>query len=56
VSGTGGTAGTLRAAIEAGQVAKRLWLYSNYHSNLSCTSCLTSPPGVPTAGGSTRMR
>jgi MoaA/NifB/PqqE/SkfB family radical SAM enzyme len=41
------TAGTLRAAIDAGRVADRLWLYSNYHCNLRCSYCLTeSAPGV----------
>ncbi len=39
---------TLRAAIDAGQVGDRLWLYSNYHCNLRCVYCLTeSAPGVP---------
>ncbi len=38
---------TLRAAIAAGQVGDRLWLYSNYHCNLRCVYCLTeSAPGV----------
>jgi MoaA/NifB/PqqE/SkfB family radical SAM enzyme len=36
-----GTAGKLAAAIDAGQVADRLWLYSNYHCNLHCVYCLT---------------
>jgi MoaA/NifB/PqqE/SkfB family radical SAM enzyme len=41
------TARTLRAAIDAGRVAERLWLYSNYHCNLRCSYCLTeSAPGV----------
>ena len=42
------TADALRAAIDAGRVAERLWLYSNYHCNLACSYCLTdSAPGVP---------
>ena len=37
----------LRAAIDAGRVGDRLWLYSNYHCNLRCVYCLTeSAPGV----------
>ncbi|HEX2397494.1 MAG TPA: radical SAM protein [Solirubrobacteraceae bacterium] len=41
------TARALRAAIDAGRVAERLWLYSNYHCNLRCSYCLTeSAPGV----------
>jgi MoaA/NifB/PqqE/SkfB family radical SAM enzyme len=42
------TARALREAIDAGRVADRLWLYSNYHCNLRCSYCLTeSAPGVP---------
>jgi MoaA/NifB/PqqE/SkfB family radical SAM enzyme len=42
------TAQALGAAIDAGRVADRLWLYSNYHCNLRCSYCLTeSAPGVP---------
>ncbi|HKG16583.1 MAG TPA: radical SAM protein [Solirubrobacteraceae bacterium] len=42
------TAQALRAAIDAGRVADRLWLYSNYHCNLRCSYCLTeSAPEVP---------
>ena len=42
------TAQALGAAIDAGRVADRLWLYSNYHCNLRCRYCLTeSAPGVP---------
>jgi MoaA/NifB/PqqE/SkfB family radical SAM enzyme len=41
VSARDGTAETLGAAIEAGRVADRVWLYSNYHCNLSCVYCLT---------------
>jgi MoaA/NifB/PqqE/SkfB family radical SAM enzyme len=34
-------------AIESGNLRGRLWLYSNYHCNLTCTYCLTeSAPGV----------
>jgi MoaA/NifB/PqqE/SkfB family radical SAM enzyme len=41
------TAQALRAAIDEGRVADRLWLYSNYHCNLACSYCLTeSAPGV----------
>ena len=41
------TADALRAAIDEGRVAERLWLYSNYHCNLACSYCLTeSAPGV----------
>jgi MoaA/NifB/PqqE/SkfB family radical SAM enzyme len=35
------TAETLGAAIQAGLVSDRLWLYSNYHCNLHCVYCLT---------------
>jgi MoaA/NifB/PqqE/SkfB family radical SAM enzyme len=42
------TAQALGAAIDAGRVADRLWLYSNYHCNLRCSYCLTeSAPEVP---------
>jgi MoaA/NifB/PqqE/SkfB family radical SAM enzyme len=42
------TGDALRAAIDDGRVADRLWLYSNYHCNLRCRYCLTeSAPGVP---------
>jgi MoaA/NifB/PqqE/SkfB family radical SAM enzyme len=42
------TADALRAAIDEGRVAERVWLYSNYHCNLACSYCLTeSAPGVP---------
>ncbi len=35
-------------AIEDGVLGARLWFYSNYHCNLTCTYCLTeSAPGVP---------
>ena len=38
----------LRAAMEEQRMSKRLWFYSNYHCNLSCTYCLTeSSPSVP---------
>lgn len=37
--------------IEAGQSSGRLWLYSNYHCNLSCRYCLTSSsPQSPVRG------
>lgn len=36
------------AAIEAGTLPGRVWMYANYHCNLACTYCLTeSAPGVP---------
>ena len=39
---------TLEQAIEQGQTSGRLWLYSNYHCNLTCQYCLTSSgPTVP---------
>jgi MoaA/NifB/PqqE/SkfB family radical SAM enzyme len=35
------------AAIDEGVIGGRLWLYSNYHCNLTCAYCLTeSAPGV----------
>jgi MoaA/NifB/PqqE/SkfB family radical SAM enzyme len=35
-------------AIEEGVIGGRLWLYTNYHCNLTCTYCLTdSGPRVP---------
>ncbi len=35
------------AAVEAGVLPGRMWLYSNYHCNLACSYCLTeSAPGV----------
>ena len=34
-------------AIASGTMGGRLWLYVNYHCNLTCTYCLTeSGPGV----------
>lgn len=34
-------------AVEQGVIGERVWIYSNYHCNLSCTYCLTeSAPGV----------
>jgi MoaA/NifB/PqqE/SkfB family radical SAM enzyme len=34
-------------AIESGHLPGRIWLYSNYHCNLTCSYCLTeSAPGV----------
>jgi MoaA/NifB/PqqE/SkfB family radical SAM enzyme len=34
-------AGALAEAIDAQRVSERLWLYSNYHCNLTCVYCLT---------------
>jgi len=40
--------GAVADAIADGGMGGRLWLYSNYHCNLSCSYCLTeSSPGVP---------
>jgi len=40
--------GAVADAIAGGGMGGRLWLYSNYHCNLSCSYCLTeSSPGVP---------
>lgn len=40
--------GAVAEAIADGGMGGRLWLYSNYHCNLSCSYCLTeSAPGVP---------
>jgi MoaA/NifB/PqqE/SkfB family radical SAM enzyme len=37
----------VQAAIAEGRLGPRLWLYSNYHCNLSCSYCLTeSSPGA----------
>ena len=39
--------GAVGDAIAGGGMGGRLWLYSNYHCNLSCSYCLTeSSPGV----------
>lgn len=39
--------GAVADAIASGGMGGRLWLYSNYHCNLSCSYCLTeSSPGV----------
>nr|MBA3748981.1 radical SAM protein [Solirubrobacterales bacterium] len=39
--------GAVADAIADGGMGGRLWLYSNYHCNLSCSYCLTeSSPGV----------
>jgi MoaA/NifB/PqqE/SkfB family radical SAM enzyme len=35
------TAHPVRAAIEAGRLPGRVWLYTNYHCNLACSYCLT---------------
>jgi MoaA/NifB/PqqE/SkfB family radical SAM enzyme len=38
---------TIKEAIESGRLPGRVWLYSNYHCNLTCSYCLTeSAPGV----------
>lgn len=38
----------IAAAVEAGVLPGRVWVYSNYHCNLACSYCLTeSGPGVP---------
>ena len=35
-------------AVAGGQIGGRVWLYANYHCNLTCTYCLTeSAPAVP---------
>jgi MoaA/NifB/PqqE/SkfB family radical SAM enzyme len=35
-------------AVAGGMIGGRLWLYANYHCNLTCTYCLTeSAPNVP---------
>src|SRR5438093_7066533 len=40
--------GSVARAIRDGRISGRLWLYSNYHCNLTCSYCLTaSGPGVP---------
>jgi MoaA/NifB/PqqE/SkfB family radical SAM enzyme len=31
----------VRAAIEAGRMPGRVWMYTNYHCNLACSYCLT---------------
>lgn len=48
---------TVAAAIAAGELADCLWLYSNYHCNLSCGYCLTdsSPKAGRRALGAERM-
>jgi MoaA/NifB/PqqE/SkfB family radical SAM enzyme len=39
---------TLAGAVAEGLIGERLWLYTNYHCNLTCTYCLTdSGPRVP---------
>ncbi len=43
-----GIGDAIRSAIEEGRLGPRLWLYSNYHCNLTCGYCLTeSGPDVP---------
>ncbi len=40
-------AGQVAELIETGRLGPRLWLYANYHCNLTCAYCLTeSGPGV----------
>ena len=50
-------AARLAAAMEAGRLSSRLWLYSNYHCNLACTYCLTesSPTAPPRLLSTDRM-
>lgn len=39
---------TIAEAIDARRIGPRLWLYANYHCNLTCSYCLTeSAPNVP---------
>lgn len=39
---------SVSTAIGEGRLGERLWLYSNYHCNLTCTYCLTeSAPSAP---------
>ena len=47
----------LMGHIESGEMSGRLWLYTNYHCNLSCTYCLTesSPQVAPRRLGRSRM-
>jgi sulfatase maturation enzyme AslB (radical SAM superfamily) len=43
-----GVPGNVSAAIAAGVLSGRLWLYANYHCNLACSYCLTeSASSVP---------
>jgi MoaA/NifB/PqqE/SkfB family radical SAM enzyme len=45
---TTATAGPIGAAVAAGTLPGRVWMYANYHCNLVCTYCLTeSGPKVP---------
>lgn len=40
--------GGVAEAVATGAIGGRLWLYANYHCNLTCTYCLTeSAPAVP---------
>jgi MoaA/NifB/PqqE/SkfB family radical SAM enzyme len=40
--------GPVAEAVARGTLPGRVWLYSNYHCNLTCTYCLTaSAPGAP---------
>jgi MoaA/NifB/PqqE/SkfB family radical SAM enzyme len=45
---TGPIGGPIGEAVAAGRLPGRVWLYANYHCNLTCTYCLTeSGPRVP---------
>lgn len=48
---------TVSESVAAGQIAGCLWLYSNYHCNMSCEYCLTesSPGATRRLLGSERM-
>jgi MoaA/NifB/PqqE/SkfB family radical SAM enzyme len=42
------TATLVRQAVTDGRMSGRLWVYANYHCNITCTYCLTeSGPKVP---------
>jgi len=53
-----GVSDPVNDAIQEGAISGRLWLYANYHCNLTCTYCLTeSAPNVPVRElGADRMR
>ena len=47
IADAGTTTGPIGEAVAAGLLPGRVWVYSNYHCNLSCTYCLTeSSPDV----------
>ncbi len=47
IADPGTTTGPIADAVTAGRLPGRVWVYSNYHCNLSCTYCLTeSSPDV----------